>query len=120
MLTHTPPSMLPFSTIATRLPSLAAAMAAFCPPGPEPITTRSYSIGSVIAYNYRPHTTGRCRACQYSVNNPRTEEARWPYTNPVVIERDTAESIRKLLHTNIFRYSHTHILRHPAEFTTIY
>jgi hypothetical protein len=28
---------------ATVLPSLAAAMAAFCPPGPEPMTTRSYS-----------------------------------------------------------------------------
>ena len=28
---------------ATVLPSLAAAMAAFCPPVPEPMTTRSYS-----------------------------------------------------------------------------
>ncbi|CNI71250.1 Uncharacterised protein [Mycobacterium tuberculosis] len=43
MFTHTPPSMRPRSTIATDLPSLAEAMAAFCPPGPDPITTMSYS-----------------------------------------------------------------------------
>jgi hypothetical protein len=43
VLTHTPPSMSPRSMTATLLPSLAAAMAAFCPPGPDPMTTRSYS-----------------------------------------------------------------------------
>src|ERR1700722_9875947 len=40
---HTPPSVPSCSMTATVLPSLAAAMAAFCPPGPEPMTTRSYS-----------------------------------------------------------------------------
>ena len=41
VLTHTPPSMSGRSTTATRRSSFAAAMAAFCPPGPEPITRRS-------------------------------------------------------------------------------
>src|ERR1700757_3916495 len=45
VLTHTPPNIRPRSTTATDLPSFAAAIAAFCPPGPEPMTTRSYSIG---------------------------------------------------------------------------
>src|SRR5258708_19135978 len=43
VLVHTPPSIRSCSITATDLPSLAAAMAAFCPPGPEPMTTRSYS-----------------------------------------------------------------------------
>src|ERR1700682_6790193 len=43
VLMQTPPSIRPRSTTATVLPSLAAAIAAFCPPGPEPMTTRSYS-----------------------------------------------------------------------------
>src|ERR1700756_277602 len=43
VLVHTPPSIRSRSMTATVLPSLAAAMAAFCPPGPEPMTTRSYS-----------------------------------------------------------------------------
>ncbi len=41
VLTHTPPTMCLRSTTQTRLPSFAAAMAAFCPPGPEPMTSRS-------------------------------------------------------------------------------
>src|ERR1700749_3539994 len=40
---QTPPIISGRSTTATRLPSLAAAIAAFWPPGPEPITTRSKS-----------------------------------------------------------------------------
>src|ERR1700722_8565444 len=43
VLTQTPPSMLGRSTIATRRSSFAAAMAAFWPPGPDPITRRSKS-----------------------------------------------------------------------------
>ena len=38
---HTPPIMSLRSTIATRRSSFAAAMAAFWPPGPEPITSTS-------------------------------------------------------------------------------
>jgi hypothetical protein len=38
---HTPPIMLRRSISATDAPSFAAAMAAFCPPGPEPSTSRS-------------------------------------------------------------------------------
>ena len=38
---HTPPIMSLRSTIATRRSSLAAAIAAFWPPGPEPITRTS-------------------------------------------------------------------------------
>ena len=41
VLMQTPPSMSGRSITATRLPSFAAAIAAFCPPGPEPITSRS-------------------------------------------------------------------------------
>ena len=41
VLTHTPPSICGRSTTATLRSSFAAAMAAFCPPGPEPITSRS-------------------------------------------------------------------------------
>src|SRR5262249_16695116 len=46
---HTPPIMSLRSTIATRRSSLAAAMAAFWPPGPEPITStsKSYTRSSV-------------------------------------------------------------------------
>ena len=40
---HTPPIMSLRSTIATRRSSLAAAIAAFWPPGPEPITRTSKS-----------------------------------------------------------------------------
>src|SRR6266540_4994270 len=43
VLMHTPPTMSVRSTTAARRPSLAAAIAAFWPPGPEPITSRSYS-----------------------------------------------------------------------------
>src|ERR1700677_584954 len=42
VLMHTPPTMDRASTTTTRLPNLAAATAARCPAGPEPITTRSY------------------------------------------------------------------------------
>src|SRR5262249_50790824 len=40
---HTPPSIRGRSTIATLRSSLAAAIAAFWPPGPDPMTTRSNS-----------------------------------------------------------------------------
>jgi hypothetical protein len=40
---HTPPIMSRRSTIATRRSSFAAAIAAFWPPGPEPITSTSKS-----------------------------------------------------------------------------
>ena len=43
VLRHTPPIMSRRSMITTRRPSLAAAIAAFCPPGPEPITSTSKS-----------------------------------------------------------------------------
>ena len=42
-LMHTPPTICCCSTTATRRRSLAAWMAAFCPAGPEPITSRSKS-----------------------------------------------------------------------------
>src|SRR5437764_1697979 len=44
---HTPPIMSLRSTIATRRSSLAAAIAAFWPPGPEPITSTSKSYISI-------------------------------------------------------------------------
>src|SRR6476619_5979768 len=46
---QTPPIMSLRSTIATRRSSFAAAMAAFWPPGPEPITStsKSYTRSSV-------------------------------------------------------------------------
>ena len=37
------------STITARLPSLAALNAAFCPAGPEPITTRSYEKCDIVS-----------------------------------------------------------------------
>src|SRR5664280_3116076 len=42
VLMQTPPTMLRRSITADLRPSLAAAMAAFWPPGPEPSTRRSY------------------------------------------------------------------------------
>ena len=42
VLMHTPPTTERASTTATRLPILAAATAARCPAGPEPMTIRSY------------------------------------------------------------------------------
>ena len=41
VLMQTPPTMSRRSTTAARLPSFAAAMAAFWPAGPEPMTRRS-------------------------------------------------------------------------------
>ena len=38
---ETPPIMFRRSMMATLWPSFAAAIAAFCPPGPVPTTTRS-------------------------------------------------------------------------------
>ena len=38
---HTPPTVSSRSTTATRFPSLDAAIAAFWPPGPDPMTSRS-------------------------------------------------------------------------------
>jgi hypothetical protein len=43
-LMQTPPTMSPRSTMATLRPSFAAATAAFCPPGPEPMTMTSKSL----------------------------------------------------------------------------
>lgn len=42
-----PPIMSRRSTTATRLPSLAAATAAFWPAGPLPITARSYIVSAM-------------------------------------------------------------------------
>src|SRR5579875_739129 len=42
VLTQTPPISCCFSLKATRLPDLAAWIAALCPAGPEPITMTSY------------------------------------------------------------------------------
>src|SRR3954451_2037371 len=44
----TPPMRSRRSITATRLPSFAPWIAARCPPGPEPITSRSRSTGGVI------------------------------------------------------------------------
>jgi hypothetical protein len=45
----TPPSWPGRSTTATFLPSLAAAIEAFCPAGPDPMTARSYLWGPSLA-----------------------------------------------------------------------
>ena len=45
---ETPPRRSRRSATATRLPSLAAWMAAFCPEGPEPMTSRSSSTGLIL------------------------------------------------------------------------
>src|SRR4051812_48984944 len=47
VLMHTPPIMSRRSTTAAFLPSFAAAMAAFCPPGPDPSTRTSKSYMAV-------------------------------------------------------------------------
>src|SRR4051812_19717965 len=44
----TPPTRSRRSTTATRLPSFAPCTAARCPPGPEPITSRSRSTPAVL------------------------------------------------------------------------
>src|ERR1700690_441080 len=54
VLMHTPPIMVCFSTTATRFPALASWMAARCPPGPEPITTRSYGcICGILSFEFQ-------------------------------------------------------------------
>src|SRR3954469_5588171 len=58
VFTQTPPSIRPRSTTATVLPSFAAAIAAFWPPGPEPMTTRSYSMAP-MAKGLRPFGQSR-------------------------------------------------------------
>src|SRR5262245_53585044 len=45
---HPPPTSLARSTTATVRPSLAAAIAAFCPAGPLPRTTRSYRLNRLV------------------------------------------------------------------------
>src|SRR6266852_3329674 len=53
VLMHAPPTMVCFSTTATRFPDFAAWMAARCPPGPEPITTRSYvCIRKILHFSF--------------------------------------------------------------------
>src|SRR5262245_7140736 len=64
---HTPPIMLRRSTMATRRPSLAAAIAARWPPGPDPSTRRSKSLTlPSLAVTGRAHKglrgTNPCRA----------------------------------------------------------
>src|ERR1700752_1757004 len=66
VLTHTPPSIPLRSISATFLPSLAEATAAFCPPGPEPMTTRSYSIiriTRIAAATIQRHAGGGLPMC---------------------------------------------------------
>ena len=50
---ETPPRRWRRSTTATRLPSLAAWMAAFWPLGPEPMTRRSRSMGRSLTHGSR-------------------------------------------------------------------
>src|SRR2546423_1720947 len=45
---HTPPTASRPSTMATRLPIFAALSAAFCPAGPEPMTTRSTGERDIV------------------------------------------------------------------------
>src|SRR5215472_10578410 len=47
VLALAPPTRGLRSTIAARLPKAAAAAAALSPAGPEPITIRSYAVGSM-------------------------------------------------------------------------
>ncbi len=47
MLAPAPPTIGLRSMIAARLPNAAAAAAALSPAGPEPITIRSYEVGSI-------------------------------------------------------------------------
>src|SRR5262249_13422693 len=55
---HTPPTVPARSTTAARRPSLAAAMAAFCPPGPLPMTSRS-KVGSIALPEEGPMVSAR-------------------------------------------------------------
>src|SRR5690242_17511053 len=57
--THTPPIVALRSISATRLPILAAEMAAFCPAGPLPITTRSYLSFCMCARRKLSHKSER-------------------------------------------------------------
>src|SRR6516164_10151240 len=60
VLMQTPPTTLCFSTTATRFPALAAWIAARCPPGPEPMTTRSYCcMGGFLCSGLRGLGWGR-------------------------------------------------------------
>ena len=83
VFTQTPPSIRPRSMTATDLPSFAAAMAAFCPPGPEPMTTRSYSSMEPMAKGVRRLRRSRMpTGVNTGVNNSLTRTWRashaWP------------------------------------------
>ena len=52
VFTQAPPTALRFSTIATRRRSFAAWIAAFCPAGPEPMTSSSKSKPSSMRVLY--------------------------------------------------------------------
>src|ERR1700757_3533628 len=75
VLVHTPPSIWLCSISATDLPSLAAAMAAFCPPGPEPMTTRSYSLMDGCIF-YSPVTCAGWRVETEPARRGREDTAR--------------------------------------------
>src|SRR5215211_3935142 len=56
---QTPPTMCRFSTMPTRRPSFAPAIAAFWPPGPDPRTSRSKSYAIAAT---RPSRTPAARS----------------------------------------------------------
>src|SRR5258708_34017220 len=68
---HTPPTPTPFSTMATRLPDFAAWIAARWPPGPEPITTKSYAcIWGILRGGFGRGVIGGGAACRISIDRP--------------------------------------------------
>src|SRR5262249_10056528 len=70
VLTATPPMEVYPSTTQTDLPSLAPWIAAFCPAGPEPMTTRSKRLMAVRVAEPMP-TAGRTDAAPAFVRSGR-------------------------------------------------
>src|SRR5690606_6807695 len=64
VLTLTPPIMSRRSTTATRRPSFAAAIAAFCPLGPDPRTSRSKCSTATVSQVCAPNRDWRVSPCR--------------------------------------------------------
>src|ERR1700675_4335986 len=76
VLMHTPPMAACFSTTATRFPAFAPWMAARWPPGPEPMTIRSYGCIRRVQ-----------RAFLFGGTHRRGNHRHWSINDPVVSER---------------------------------
>src|SRR5688572_13459094 len=94
VLIHTPPIISLRSMMATRLPSLAAAIAAFWPPGPDPSTTTStsYTAHLILGEVGRSLATLLCHSIPRTTLNVSPERLpglAWEHLMPVPLVQGT-------------------------------